>query len=225
MLNDRPEALGLSVSNEKPHEQQRGTGLAPKGPVRRPPWAPVLWVCPRVSESPYRKAFLLPLPPKSQAQVETCHTQDASQPAGLPRPRTAGAEVRAAWSPRSSTCRVRVPQELGHRTMTAHRWAEPGFRAWLRLPGGSQTVQGWTLWLGAGAAHQGLDRPRVAPWPFAGVPNLLTSPVELKKPHVWVLAPPSLLNRFELWLWHQDFLNLPTDYNVPAELETTPAAS
>lgn len=109
--------------------------------------------------------------------------------------------------------------------MTAHRWAEPGFRAWLRLPGGSQTVQGWTLWLGAGAAHQGLDRPRVAPWPFAGVPNLLTSAVELKKPHVWVLAPPSLLNRFELWLWHQDFLNLPTDYNVPAELETTPAAS
>lgn len=32
-------------------------------------------------------------------------------------------------------------------------------------------------------------------------------PVELKKPHAWVLAPPSSLNRFELWLWHQDFVN------------------
>lgn len=61
--------------------------------------------------------------------------------------------------------------------------------------------------------------------PFAGGPDLLTSPVELKKPHVWVLASLPSLNRFELWLWHQDFLNLLTDYNVPAELETTPVAS
>lgn len=61
--------------------------------------------------------------------------------------------------------------------------------------------------------------------PFAGVPDLLMLPVELKKPHAWVLALPPSLNRFELWLWHQDFLNPLTDYKVPAELETTPAAS